>query len=79
MTQYCGQQATVTGVRLTCHRTKEHKGPHSSSTYGTRWKDDGSTCPPPKPRSPRADKCVTNGCTLWRDHDGPHGHQETLL
>lgn len=75
----CLDQRRVSGVRVTCHLTRDHKGPHKSSTYGTRWRDSGEVLPPPKPPVVRQSTCETEGCNLWRDHAGPHGRQETLL
>lgn len=77
--QICGAQHVVTGVTVTCYRTKTHDGPHSSTTYGTRWRDSGEVLPPPATSTPRPVLCDTASCTLWRDHAGPHGEQVTLL
>jgi len=77
--QMCGAQTVVTRVTVTCHRTREHKGPHSSSTYGTRWRDTGEVLPPLAPPQPRTLTCETDGCNLWREHAGPHGLQDSLL
>lgn len=77
--QTCNAQSVVTGVTVTCHRTREHKGPHSSSTFGTRWRDGGEVLPPIAPPRLRQPVCDTDGCNLWPDHAGPHGKQEALL
>lgn len=77
--QTCGDQRRVTGVLVTCHRTRQHKGPHSSSTFGTRWKDSGEVLPMLTPPQPRRLTCTDDGCNLWLDHAGPHGVQDSLL
>ena len=77
--QMCQDQRLVTGVTVTCHRTRAHKGPHASSSYGVRWRDSGEVLPPPAAPRRRADQCKDEDCTLWRGHAGAHGHQEALL
>lgn len=46
----CNTQRVITGITVTCHRVRGHKGPHASSSYGTRWRDTGEVLPPPSLR-----------------------------